>query len=359
MKTLTVTFHHGNNYGALFQMYALHSTIKSLGHDNIVLETRLTSSKENKALTIRGILRTLFIRACRIYRAKKVSNLNKYFADFKNNHVALTIPYTSMEELIATPPIVEALITGSDQVWNMTTIPSMIPSRFLDFGNPQAIRFSFAASIENMSYSESQIAYVKEQLKKFKGVSLREQSACRYIESITNIRTTYLLDPVFLLERRDWESLAKKPRLDGPYILCYQVLSSRKMQIVLNSLKKETGYPVVAVCNVPFKWVHSDYTLFDVSPEEFIGLYCNASYVVTTSFHGTALGILFNKPTYSIPRSDSSNRIYDLMQLFGLEKFIVQDEHTLSMNAIDWKKINGIIKSERSRSLQFLHDMLD
>ena len=130
------------------------------------------------------------------------------------------------------------------------------------------------------------------------------------------------------------------------------------MQKVVNRLKKETGYPVVAICNVPFKWIRTDYSFFDVSPEEFLGLYSNAAYVVTTSFHGTAIGVLFNKTTYTIPRSISSNRICDLMHMMGLDEYVVKDDKVLANNSIEWDKVNEVIGKERNRSVGFLQEML-
>lgn len=359
MKSLTVTFHHTTNYGALFQMFALHSKIKAMGHDNLVLETKLPSSKKRKkSYNPKVFLRNMYMNYCKKIRKKEVNALYKSFADFKKNHVAFTRPYTSMEDLKNNPPEVDCMITGSDQVWNMTTVPSMIPSRFLDFGNPNAIRFSFAASIENMKYSDEQKKYAKQQLKRFKGISLREKSACDFIASFTECQPRCLLDPVFLFDKNEWRSISKEPRINGPYILCYQVLSNKLMQKVVNKLKKETGYPVVAICNVPFKWIRADYSFFDVSPEEFLGLYDNAACVVTTSFHGTAFGVLFNKTTYTIPKSISSNRINDLMHLMGLDAYVITDVKTVAKTPIDWDKVNEVIEREREGSVGFLHEMM-
>ena len=39
MNTLTVTFHHTTNYGAVLQAYALQQYILGAGHNNLILET--------------------------------------------------------------------------------------------------------------------------------------------------------------------------------------------------------------------------------------------------------------------------------------------------------------------------------
>lgn len=360
MKSLTVTFHHSNNYGAVMQMFALHHTLVMMGHENMVLETRLVPS-ESKKQKIKGVkprLRIIYIKFFEKLRKKERTKLYLSFANFKSNNVKFTRPFTSMDDLRKNAPDVDCLITGSDQVWNMTSVPSMIPSRFLDFGNKELIRFSFAASIENMNYNEEQIKYARKQLEHFKGISLREESARKFIEESIGLPAIQLLDPIFLLNKEEWLDFAIKPRINGPYILCYQVLSNKNMQKTVNRLKKETGFPIVSICNLPFKWIHSDYSFFDVSPEEFLGLINGASIVVTTSFHGTAFGILFNKPTYSLTRVNSSNRIFGIMDMFGLTDHIIDDKSKIVIRNIDWNKINQKIDKERIKSKNYLNRML-
>lgn len=362
MRTLTVTFHDLSNYGANFQTFALHRTIRQMGHENVVLDFAGHSETMKKSITLfkspKAFLRNIVISYYYKIRKKEARALKQSFRDFKNNNIKFTQRYTSMEDLRNNPPLVDCMITGSDQVWNMTTNPPMIPSRFLDFGNPNAIRFSFAASIENMSFTQEQKDYAKKTLAAFKGITLREESACKFIESITGYEAKHIMDPVFLLDKKEWLGYAKKPRIEGPYILCYQVLRNNKMQSVVNTLKKQTGLPTVAICNMPFRWIRTDYSFFDVSPEEFIGLYNGAAYIVTTSFHGTAFGVLFNKPTYSLCRSISSNRIKDLMEFVGLDDYVVGSSNSVKPRGIDWGVINEKLEKERAKSKQYLQEML-
>ena len=61
-----------------------------------------------------------------------------------------------MQDLKEDPPDADCLIVGSDQVWNLNTNPEFVPARFLDFGAEELLRFSYAASIERMDYTEDQ-----------------------------------------------------------------------------------------------------------------------------------------------------------------------------------------------------------
>ena len=125
-----------------------------------------------------------------------------------------------------------------------------------------------------------------------------------------------------------------------------------------NYLKKATGCKIVSVCHGTIKWIKSDYSLFDVSPEEFLGLYRNANYVLTTSFHGTALALVHERPFISLTRPDSKNRIIDLLQLLGLKESCVSSISEFHVPDIDYSSVRKILAAERLRSIDYLKQML-
>lgn len=358
MKTLTVTFHHTTNYGAVLQAYALQQTLISMGNENVILETKGISTKTKKK---KFNIRDLYLDFISWYRKKEFQKLKGYFASFHKQKLLLTRPYTSMEDIRSDCPDVDCLITGSDQVWKFSTTPRFLDARLLKFGNENAIRFSYAASIEELCYSDDQKKILKDALSKYKGISVREQSAKEYIESFTPYHCLRVLDPVFLLSKEKWQEFAIEPRIHGPYILCYQVQQNKRMESVAYQIKKKTGYPIVSICNSPIRWMRSDYTFYDVSIEEFIGFYQSASYVVSASFHGVALGIVFEKPVYALIKNARSNRIKDIMHLFDLDKFVEHQDNKGSISQYDNNEIENVIKIKEQNiilSMDYLHKML-
>lgn len=361
MKTLTVTYHHTTNYGATFQMFALHKTIVKAGHENLVLETNLPSWKSGEKKGLYAFFRSVYFDICKHLRKNEMQNLISSFRQFKSDNVSFTRAYTSMQDLKNDVPQVDCLITGSDQVWNLRTQPSMIPSRLLQFGTPELVRFSYAASIEHTNYTEEQKEMVKDALKSYKGISLREESAREYIETITGKECLRVLDPVFLMARNEWRTYAVEPRIKGPYILCYQVQSNRSMARVAKHLKARTGYPIVTINNVPFPWFKADKTLYDVSPQEFLGLYDHASYIVGASFHGVALGIVFGKPVYALIKKINGNRIKEVMNMFGLSDYVVNEDDSAELKeytADVLETVEEIKNHEREKSMGYLLRML-
>lgn len=359
MKTFTVTYHHTTNYGASLQAYALQQTILSLGHENVLFEYPYKSSSGKVSFKSKIKPKNIYLKYLSVIRKKQTEALQRHFSEFHCKKLILSPVYSSMEDLRQNPPDVDCLITGSDQVWNLRTLKEFIPARFLDFGSTGMRRISYAASIEGLNYTDEEKNKIREYLKSFSAISLREESAKAYIESFSHRKATRVLDPVFLRTQTEWLSVAKKPRIDGPYILCYQVRRNKKMQEVVDRLKKITGYPVVSIFNTPIKWINSDYAFYDVPPEEFVGLYSKAAVVVSASFHGTAFGLLFEKPTYGLVKSGSGSRIKELLHLFSLDKYCISDDADIQELSVEPIDIKEKIESERNRSLLYLKAALE
>lgn len=364
MKTLTVTFHHTTNYGASLQTYALQHTIQSMGHENVVLETNPLEKQVKPKNTPMQWIRELYIRWLCLIRKKQLISLNQSFKEFHRNHLKLTRPYRTMEDLRSDEELkkIDCLITGSDQVWNLKTTPSFAPARLLDFGPDNCIRFSYAASIGERTgnYTDDQKEVITSSLKHYKGLSVREETARQYIESFTGYHCERVIDPVFLLDKEEWMEIAQKPRLNGPYILCYQVLSNTRMAEVAKYLKKKTGMPIVSICNSSIRWIKSDYSFHDVSIEEFLGFYNEAAYIVSTSFHGVAMGIVFGKPVFALVKKGSANRIENVMKVLGMEKHVVSQENNepiIEYTDEELIAIDKIRSSERQNGLDFLNRM--
>lgn len=363
MKTITTTYYFGTNYGATLQAYALQQTIKSLGHENEILDIVSVPEKAKGDFSPIQLIKKWYIRYLSFKRRRQCAILRQHFADFHKRYMEFTRKYASMDELRSDPKSLEydCLITGSDQVWNLRTKPDFVDSRLLLFGSKSSRRFSYAASLEELNYTEEQKDRVKEALRHFNGISLREESARVYIESFTGLKCERIIDPVFLLSKEDWTKLARNPRIQGPYILCYQVLRNTRMEEVAYRLKEATGYPIVSICNSSIRWIRADYTFFDVSIEEFLGFYSHAAFIVSASFHGVAMGLVFEKPVYAMVKNIRADRIRNLMNIMNLQSYIVvQDtkDEIVEYDRVKIEQMKAIIEEEREKGIDFLRKML-
>lgn len=357
MKTFTVTFHHTTNYGAILQAYALQQTLFGMNVNNEIFEYYHKESSyikidfKNPILT----MKRFYAKFIQIWHRKDIIKKKKSFIQFHDKYLNLSRMYYSMDELNKYPPKVNVLITGSDQVWKFWDDSEFTPARFLDFGDKTIKRFSYAASIEQLNYSTLQKEYVKQRLKNYTGISVREQTAANYISSFTGYEVQRVIDPVFLLEKEKWIEISKKRKIEGPYILCYQVQSAPLMQKIVDELKRVTGYRTVAVIPYSTKWIKVDETLYDVTPEEFLAIVKEAEILIGASFHGVALGLVFEKIVYATARSNYSERIRGLMELFGIKSFFVDDTEKIPLPCeFELDKVKEIVFQERKKAFEFL-----
>ena len=114
----------------------------------------------------------------------------------------------------------DLFFAGSDQIWNYRFRGMKYNDYFLKFAQDSkkaAICGSFGVS----AISDEQKQAYTEELSSFAHISVREEAGARIVKELTGRDVPVLVDPVMLLNREEWLSVAKKPRADvsKPYIL--------------------------------------------------------------------------------------------------------------------------------------------
>lgn len=357
MKTITVTLHRAYNYGAVLQAYALQKVQESLGYDNKLLNYYEKPSlfvkcfSKNPVRFVKNMVMNIII----LFHLPKVKKFASQFDDFRKNHLIETKRYESIGQIQANPPVADCYITGSDQVWNFDRKFNVF--RFLEFGDEAIAKYSYAASLSCYSFSWKEKSYIKERLKRFEKISVRENTISDYINSFTEIKCQRNLDPVFLLDKEEWERFAKKPRIEEPYILCYAVIGNKELQNIINQIKKTTHLPVVLLQTTAIRQIKADMYIFDADPQEFLGLIQKAEFIVTTSFHGTALSIIFEKNFHTVIKSVLSERMTDLLNLLQLSNRVIGNASELSIDPIDYSQARNIMAAEKKIAIAYLESM--
>ena len=153
-----------------------------------------------------------------------------------------------------------------------------------------------------------------------------------------------VLDPVLLLNEEKWTEIAVEPKIKD-YILIYTVPKSDKVWELANLIAKEKGLEIVEVrpnANKVNNKKGKGTILKVVSPNEFLGYFLHASYVVTTSFHGTAFSVKFQKEFVTLSLGGSiDDRAVNLLSSIGLSDRMISHENLYSPStAIDYNKVN-------------------
>ena len=101
----------------------------------------------------------------------------------------------------------------------------------------------------------------------------------------------------------------------------------------------------------------------NAGPEEFISLIANSEYVITDSFHGTALSIIFGKNLKVVLKKENlflNERLMSILNLFNLEECIVNEESSIAdlLQTTDYKDKEENINSEIEKTKKFISDVI-
>lgn len=167
-----------------------------------------------------------------------------------------------------------------------------------------------------------------EYISEFQHISVREESLGNYIESISDIKVTHVLDPVLLHEKEFYEPIIKRPGRKKGYVLLYVVMESAIPLIELAvAFAEKNGLEVIelsenmADAKIPAGTHHK--VVYDIGIEEWLGYMDEAEYIFTNSFHATCFSILFHKQFFVGKRN--GDKILSVMEMFGLSGRKVED----------------------------------
>lgn len=368
-----------NNYGSMLQSFA---TQKMMDEYGIQYELLNYKKKYTPLFVFKSIPRLLnkviwqekinenqkkrFLKRNPELMSDVKKRLRAYdeFRDSYFSHPVVT--YYGYNKLKEESKKYSAFITGSDQLWS----PSGLPTNFynLMFTYEDAVRISYASSFGVKKIPWYQRGRTRKFLDRIQHVSCREESGKEIVKELTGRDVPTVADPTILFNGEEWKELLPIDRVqEGKYIFSYILGTDKKYRDEVLKLSKETGLPIVSIHQyVDADLDFGDISVTDAGPAEFVDLIRNAEYVCTDSFHGSVFSILchrklviFNR--YSDNSSSSKNtRIDNLCGKLGLSdrRFsgdIIKD----AKGDIDYSIIDNKLEDIRRESKEYLEQAFD
>ena len=364
MKAGLITFHFAHHYGAQLQAYATMQAVRKLGVECEIIDYRLPhTTRTNELFQHQRGLRAMAANAHTALHYSAFKARYNRFEDFVQNEMSLSPErYTTLEQLQARPPEYDVYISGSDQIWNPLIYETgrFDPAFFLTFTEGRKI--AYASSFGLPKLPEGMGEELAGYLKRYSALAVREKRGKGIIHEVLDRDVYDVLDPTLLLEQEDWAKLAN-PTRQGSYILCYLIGEVGAMAPTVQRLAAETGLPVVQL-GARRKAVDGAELVFDAGPKEFLGLFQNAAYVCTDSFHGTAFSVLFRRPFFTTvsarERQDlSAARGYNLLKRLGLtNRLVCLPGCDALTDGIDYQAVGERLEAARAESLAYLEAAL-
>lgn len=367
MKIGQLTFHASHNYGSVLQAYALSKELQLLGY-----ETELINLRPQTQKNAYKIIRTGDRGVHRAFRYMIYPALKKRFNNYER-FINEVLPiskkeYSSTEEMKAESFDYDIYVCGGDQIWN-PVCQDFETAYYLQFLNDSesSRKISYSPSLGKTEFDDETLMKIKKWLQKFDAISVREKRGAELLQKLTDKKVHTVCDPVILLDKAEWEKIAVKPRYKKPYILVYFLENNHGSRDLIEYLKKTTGYDVVIFNEYIRDFVKPYHKAYSASPEEFVGLFMNASFVYTNSFHGTAFATIFNKPFLSAIAADQENAVnnndsrkIDYLKKIGLSDRLYTTGYPNKRDLFDvnYSNANKKITEFRNQSLEYLKHAL-
>lgn len=346
MKIGILTFHCADNYGAVIQAFCLQEYLRGVGHDVYVIDycPKYITYAYRIFGEYSGNIMKHWLRSCIV----APSRLKKHFLfqRFRSNHLRLV-----NLNLDCKTNDFDAFIFGSDQIWS----PAITRCDETYFGQFNAAigkkLISYSASMGTIHDMDARISFLFSNcLKNFLAISVREKTLATYLCEHCQYDVSVTCDPVVLAGKKVLDKLAVKPKEQSSYLLLILMAGDEKFinyaQIVADKLS------VKLVILATYESVMQPHHKKIVSPESYLGYIKYASYIITTSFHGTALSVLFHKEFVTLKRNPKlDERAFSLLKELSLEDRMIEvgqfcDNFKIDYSQIDIKLEKIIVKSK-------------
>lgn len=333
MRIAILTFHRAFNCGAMLQAWALKTVLERMGHSVEFPECNRIGESERWLYKMPGQrLRLSGLRdllACLVVNGLSIGNedLSRHrFRRFRRKYLP-----SGASDIEAFVGHYDLVVVGSDQVWSPEIVGDQTPL-FLGQGIDKALpMISYAASVGDAKMSDSQLRRLAEFLPRFSAISVREPLARNQIAPYVDKDIQVVVDPTLLLDADDYREIAVQPDFREPYLYVYAIQATKFVVESARAVAKQLGLKTVITPIGQYSRFHAPKGLtYGVSPERMVGYIRKASFVMTSSFHGTALALVHSKPFLSLREKidDFESRPAAILNRLGLSGRLVCPEVT-------------------------------
>lgn len=343
LKVAIITFHRAINYGAVLQTYALSRYLRELGYNVHVLDYRAKAIENSYKVKLGRDLYSMK----RMVLAPFLMRKKKKFYRFVEKYIPHTRPLYTRDDLKKEAEKFDFIVTGSDQVWNSRWTEGD-ETYLLDFCKHEQ-KISYAASVGTANISEEEKKRMKKHLQNFRMISVRETSGKPLLEAFLQKEVSVNCDPVALLGKEDWKQMAENPK-EKNYILVYMLVRSESLMNAAIEHGKKTGKQVILLNDNIRRRYQVTYKRY-VSPEKFLGYFCNADCVFTNSFHGTMFSIIFEKELHvelQKYKGAPNARFVDLLKKVEMENCIIAG----TQNDDNYEEPNYVFVREKLKEMR-------
>lgn len=307
MRIGIVTVQDSNNFGSFLQAYALQHVLKELSHEPYFIRTRSKKYIQNifyKNKPSRYDLLHLPKFILDNYNGQK-----KYQLFQKEQECFKVIDEYSNDNF-------DLIILGSDEIWNVETL---VFRNSIFYGKDMDPVMAYAVSIGNSTNDEMK-CIPTDYFYRIHPILARDRHTSEFLKSIS-IDAPVVCDPTLLVDKSIFYRPYNHPLLNNQsFLLIYTYGLDEEIIDYLKKFAYENNLFIYSTC-FKFEWCDG---YFDCAALDFSEILRQASYVFTSTFHGTIFSILNHKQFISLPQSRKTS---DLLQELKISNRLINKDN--------------------------------
>ncbi len=358
MRIGILTFHYGSNYGGVLQCFALQELLKNKGHDVCVINYIPKDSFKRNAQVVLYLLKkhnaSIFRLAAHYILHHQKSR--KVFRVFREKYLNLSEEHSDINQFKDLS--LDVIIVGSDQIWNFTQQRSTV--YFLGWLNNHKIRkVSYSACCGSNHINEKYRSELISQLNQFNALSVRTTETKEFIWNLLKREVPIVLDPTMLYDFKEF----LKPNSEK-YILAYilndEIIggNDKAINLIKNKYNDMPVYSLIISDRIPRLCNWADKQLYDLSPDQWVNMIYNCSFMITDSYHGTLFSMKYQKPFISYSSNkNKGKRLKDIKDTFHFKNIVSsvkEVDDVLKNNEEIVSMESKLLEEYKSRSLEFI-----
>ena len=310
LKVGVLTFHRCINYGSYWQARALVEGLRARGHDAELLDH---DCPRVRYAELRCAFQPL------LPRRSPRSDFPEYAAKARRVLAAADALPCSPRFPLGRPDLLDgynAIVVGSDEVWNMHHPWYGGQGIFYGDGLPAERLVSYAASFGNHDASEGLHHWWADKLRRFSAISVRDSNSRAMLQRSLDTEPDVVLDPVlqFPPNRPPEPAREDDPK---PYVAVYGHSFPAWYSEAVRAFARHRGLRLVSI---GYRNDWADEQRIGAGPLEFARLIANAASVATNFFHGCVFALLGSRPFACVASAYRSNKLRDLVGTVGAER---------------------------------------
>lgn len=329
---LLMTWFAGINYGSILTAYALKESIKKLGFSTKYINNGIPISYAKE--------------------------FNKKYAE-KTDLCLVNKDFENLNKLS------DIFIVGADNQLDFSCVNERIYQNLLDFAGSSSKKMIISGSFGAWNFEEEPEVMQNLELlfKRFDFISTREDFPKQKLKEKFNIDAEWFMDPVFFLEKQDYEKLIENTKTNDYQnsIMSYVLYPNEETKKTTKYLQEKYNLKV----NQFFgnQLALSSKMNDKHSVENWLKSIRDSKFIVTDSFHCVSFAIIFNRPVICLKNSCDTTRFSSIFKKLNLPIPIYTSYQDFFENFdnrpnIDYEVVNQNLNIQRNQILTKIKEEL-